>query len=351
MHATERSVAMPMRRALSFNLTWRALLCRLAAVAGCLGYVGVASADDARVQRNPPRHIGVLLAALSPESKEAHAFGEALTDLGRAEGRDVVIEWRSANGDYTRLPELAADLVHIRVDVIVVQGTAAAQAVKHATSAIPIVMAVVADPVGSGLVANLAHPGGNITGLSTMVVELSAKRLQLLKETIPRLTRIAVLGNPATPYYSKAVEDLKDAVPSLSIELNFVTARTPEEFAPAFSAAGRAHDQALYVIDDAFFVNRRAMLVKLASKARLPVIYGFKLYVDEGGLMSYGPSYEDMLRRSAGYVDKILKGAKPGDLPIEQPTKFELVVNLKAAKALGITIPESILLRADEVIR
>jgi putative ABC transport system substrate-binding protein len=246
---------------------------------------------------------------------------------------------------------LAADLVHLRVDVIVVQGTAAAQAVKRATSAIPTVMAVVADPVGSGLVANLAHPGGNVTGLSTMVVELSAKRLQLLKETIPRLTRVAVLGNPASQFYSKAVEDLKDAVPSLPIELTFVTARAPEELGPAFSAASRAHDQALYVIDDALFLSRRATLVKLASKSRLPAIYGFRLYVDEGGLMSYGPNYADMLRRSAGYVDKILKGAKPGDLPIEQPTKFQLVVNLKTAKALGITMPQSILLRADEVIR
>jgi putative ABC transport system substrate-binding protein len=351
MDATERSVVPPRRKASSSDLTWRALLCGLAAVAACLGYVGIASPDDSQAQRAAPRRIGVLLAALLPASKEAQAFRAGLLDLGYVDGRDMVIEWRTANGDYARLPELAADLVHLRVDVIVVQGTAAAQAVKRATSAIPIVMAVVADPVGSGLVANLAHPGGNVTGLSTMVVDLSAKRLQLLKEAIPRLTRVAVLGNPATPYYSKAVEDLKDAVPSLSIALNFVTARTPEELGPAFSAASRAHDQTLYVIDDAFFVNRRAMLVKFASKARLPAIYGFRLYVDEGGLMSYGPNYEDIVRRSAGYVDKILKGAKPGDLPIEQPTKFELVVNLKTAKALGITIPQSILLRADEVIR
>jgi len=331
-------------------VTRRAFLSSLAAVTTYLGVYRLARAGDVQ-QPWTPRRIGVLLAALSPESKEAQAFTAGLLDLGYADGRDVIIEWRTANGDYTRLPELAADLVQRKVDVIVVQGTAAAQAVKRATSAIPIVMAVVADPVGSGLVANLAHPGGNVTGFSTMVVELSAKRLQLLKETIPRLTRVAVLGNPATQYYSKAVEDLKDAVPSLPIELTFVIARTPEEFSPALSAASRAHTQALYVIDDAFFVSRRAMLVRLASKSRLPAIYGFRLYVDEGGLMSYGPNYADMLRRSAGYVDKILKGAKPGDLPIEQPTKFELVVNLKTAKALGITIPQSILLRADEVIR
>ena len=262
-----------------------------------------------------------------------------------------MIEWRTASGDYARLPELAADLVRSKVDVIVVQSTQAAQAAKRATSTIPIVMATVADPVGSGLVASLAHPGGNVTGLSTMVFELSAKRLQLLKEALPGVARVAVLWNPDTPYHTKVVEDLKAAAPSLSIVLSFVAARTPDEFGPAFSAVSRAHAQALYVISDAFFVNRRVMLVKLASKARLPAIYGFGLFVDEGGLMSYGSNYADHLRRSAGYVDKILKGAKPGDMPIEQPTTFELVVNLKTAKALGLTIPQSILLRADEVIK
>ena len=302
-------------------------------------------------QQALPRRIGVLLGGLSPESKEAQAFRQGLLDAGYSEGRDVVIEWRTASGDYARLPELAADLVQRKVDVIVVQSTSAAQAVKRVTSTIPIVMAVVADPVGSGLVASLAHPGGNVTGLSTMVVELNAKRLQLLKETLPRVTRVAVLGNPAAPYHPKAVEDLKAAAPSLSIELNFTAARTPDEFSPAFSTIGRAHAQALYVIDDAFFVSRRAMLVRLASKARLPAIYGFRLYVDEGGLMSYGANYANLLRQSARYVDKILKGAKPGDLPIEQPTKFEFVINLRTAKALGLSIPQSVLLQADEVIR
>jgi putative tryptophan/tyrosine transport system substrate-binding protein len=335
----------------SHDLVTRDLrLFALVAVVACLGPFGLASAADAQ-QPASPRRIGVLLGGLSPESKEAQAFRQGLLDAGYSEGRDVVIEWRTAGGDYARLPELAADLVQRKVDVIVVQSTLAGLAVKRATSTIPIVMATVADPIGSGLVANLAHPGGNVTGLSTMVVELSAKRLQLLKEALPRVVRVAVLGNPATPYHSKAVEDLKAVSSSLSIELNFVAARTPEEFGPAFSAVSRARAQALYVIDDAFFVSRRAMLVKLASKARLPAIYGFRLYVDEGGLISYGANYADLLRRSAGFVDKILKGAKPGDLPIEQPTKFELVVNLKTAKALGITIPKSILLQADEVIR
>ncbi len=317
---------------------------------GCLGLFGL----PVEVYPQQPalaRRIGVLLGGLLPESKEAQAFLQGLLDAGYSEGRDVVIEWRTARGDYALLPELAEDLVQRKVDVIVVQSTPAAQAAKRATSTIPIVMATVADPVGSGLVANLAHPGGNVTGLSTMVVELGAKRLQLLKEALPRVARVAVLWNPATAFHPKAAEDLKAVAPSLSIELNFVAARTPEELDQAFSAVSRAHAQALYVIDDALFVNRRAMLVKAASKARLPSIYGFRLSVDEGGLMSYGPNYADEIRRSAGYVDKILKGANPGDLPIEQPTKFELVVNLKTAKALGITIPESILLRADEVIK
>jgi putative ABC transport system substrate-binding protein len=246
---------------------------------------------------------------------------------------------------------LAADLVESRVDVIVVVTTVAALAVKRATSAIPIVMAVVADPVGSGLVTNLAHPGGNVTGLSLMTTELSAKRLQLIKETIPRLTRVAVLSNPDTPYHPKVIEDLKAAAPSLAIELSFVGARTPEEFGPAFSAVSRAHAQALYALDDAFFFTHRVALLNLALKARLPVIYGERNFADAGALMSYGTNFGDVFRRSAGYVDKILKGAKPGDLPIEQPTKFELVVNLKTARALGLSIPESILLQADEVIK
>ena len=322
----------------------------IATLIACLEPFGFASAADSREPASP-RRIGVLLAVFSPESKEAQAFRQGLRDAGYDEGRDVVIEWRSISGNYARAPAVAADLVQRKVDVIVVESTPAAQAVKRATSTIPIVLAVVADPVGSGLVANLAHPGGNVTGLSLMVADLSAKRLQLLKEAIPRLTRVAVLWNPATPYHPKVVDELKAVAPSLAIELSFVGARTPEEFGPAFSAISRAHAQALYVLDDAQFVVHRRTLLKLASKARLPVIYSQRNFPDAGALMSYGPSIEDLFRRSAGYVVKILKGAKPGDLPIEQPNKFELVVNLKAAKALGITIPQSILLRADEVIR
>ena len=328
----------------------RAFVSSLAALAASLAIVFKPQSADAQ-QPASPRRIGVLLVLLSPESKEAQAFRQGLRDAGYAEGRDVVIEWRSANGDFARVPALAADLVQRRADVIVADTTLATQAVMHATSTIPIVMALVADPVGSGLVANLARPGANVTGLSIMLAELSAKRLQLLKEAIPRIARVAVLWNPDTLYHPKAVEDLKAVAPSLAIELSFVAVRTPEQFDPAFSAVSRAHAQALYVLDAPLFFTHRTTLLHLASKTRIPVIYSERNFPDAGGLLSYGIYVEDLFRRSAGYVDKILKGAKPGDLPIELPTRFELVVNLKTAKALGIKIPQSILVRADEVIK
>ena len=322
----------------------------LTIVVACVGPSGLSSAADTQ-QPILPRRIGVLLASWVPENKEVQAFQQGLREAGYAVGRDVVITWRSANGNYDRLARLAVDLVQSNVEVIVVDGTVATRAAKRATSTIPIVMGPVADPLGSGLVANLAHPGGNVTGLSMMIPELGAKRLQLLKEAIPRLTRVAVLWNPDTPYDAKVIEQLKAAAPALSIELSFVSAHMPEEFAAAFSAVAQARGQALYVIEDSFFTTHRAILVKLASKAQLPSISGVRQYVDAGALMSYGPSVAGLFRQSAEYVDKILKGAKPADLPIEQPTQFELVVNLRTAKALGLTIPQTILLRADEVIQ
>jgi putative ABC transport system substrate-binding protein len=332
------------------RLSRRAFVSSLAALAASPAIVFLPQSSYAQ-QPALPRRIGVLLVSISTKSKVAQAFRDGLRDAGYAEGRDVVIEWRSANGDYARIPELTADLVQRKVDVIVVQTTPAAQAVKRATSTIPIVLAFVADPVGSGLVTSFAHPGGNVTGLSLMSAELGAKRLQLLKEANPRLTRVAVLWNPDMPWHSKEIAALKAAAPALSLKLSFVRARTPDEFSPAFSEISRTHAQGLYLMDDAFFVTHRTTLLNLASKARLPTSYGIRTFVDEGGLMSYGPSSSDMFRRSAGYVDRILKGAKPSELPVEQPTRFELIVNLKTAKALGITIPQTILLRADEVIR
>ena len=331
-------------------MTRRTFAFALISLAACLGWHGLASAADAQ-QTASPRRIGVLLAGFSLESKETREFQQGLRDVGYTEGRDVVIEWRSANGDYDRIPELVADLVQRKPDVIVVDSTPGVQAAMRATSTIPIVMATVADPVGSGLVANLAHPGGNVTGLTIMTTDLTAKRLQLLKEAVPRATRVAVLWNPETPYHPKVIQELKAAALSLSIELSFVDVTTLAQFGSAFPKIRRVHAQALYVIEDGLFLAHRATIIGLASKARLPTIFAQRRVVEEGGLMSYGPNFGDLFRRSAGYVDKILKGAKPGDLPIEQPTKFELVVNLKTAKALGITIPQSILLRADEVIR
>jgi len=301
-------------------------------------------------QTNKNPVVGVLALAVRPDDPLVEVFRQGLRDRGYVDGRNIKIEFRTADHP-DRLPGVAEELVQLKVDVIVAISTPVAQAAKRATSTIPIVMSLVADPVGSGLVANLPHPGGNVTGLSSMVAELSAKRLQLLKQTIPRLTRVAVLWNPDMSWHAKGIEDLKAAAPSLSIELNFVSVKTPEQFGPAFSTVSQARAQALYLLDSPFLYVHRMTLATLASKARLPTIHQSRTYTDGGGLMSYGANYADLMRRSAGYVDKILRSAKPGDLPIEQPTKFELVVNLKTAKALGITIPQSILLQADEVIR
>jgi putative ABC transport system substrate-binding protein len=314
-----------------------------------LGPLGLASAADAQ-QPAALRRIGVLR-VVPPDDKDVQGFRQGLRDAGYAEGRDVVIEWRSANGDSARIQALAADLVQRKVDVIVVETHAASEVVKRLTTTIPIVLSVVADPVGSGLVTSYVHPGGNVTGLSFMSAELGPKRLQLLKEAVPRLTRVAVLWNPDTPWHPKAIADLKAAAPALSLKLSFVGARTPDEFSPAFSEISRTHAQGLYLMDDAIFSAHKTTLLNLVSKARLPTSYSERPFVVEGGLMSYGTNIRDMWRRSAGYVDRILKGAKPGDLPIEQATKFDLVVNLKTARAIGITIPHSVIAQADEVIR
>jgi putative ABC transport system substrate-binding protein len=302
----------------------------------------------ARAQQRVARRIGFLLVGLSPESKEAKQFRLGLRDAGYSEGRDVVIEWRSAKGDYDR--ELVADLVGAKVDVIVQDSTIGTEVTKRATSTIPIVMALVHDPVGSGLVESLAHPGGNVTGLSMMTSELTSKRLQLLKEVNPQLTRAAVLWNPDHPAHAKVIEDLKASASLLSIELNSVGVRRPEQLGPAISDISRAKSQALYVVDDPIFFSHRTTLLKLASTARLPSTHDLRRWPEAGALMSYGPDLHDLFRRSAIYVDRILKGTRPADLPVEQPTKFELVINLKTAKALGLEIPAQLLALTDEVI-
>jgi putative ABC transport system substrate-binding protein len=295
--------------------------------------------------------VGVLLApAGRPDDPLVEAFRQALRDRGYVEGRNIRIEFRTADHP-DRLPALAEELVQLKVDVIVTMSTPAAQAAKRATSTIPIVVTLVADPVGTGLVTDLAHPGGNVTGLSSMIAEISVKRLALLKEAVPRITRVAVLWSPDMAWHAKAIEDLKAAAPSLSIKLSFVGMRTAAEFDAAFSTVSRAHAQALYLLDSTLSYAHRMTLAKRMSKARLPNIHASRVYADAGGLMSYGADWPDLMLRSAGYVDKILKGAKPADLPIEQPTKFELVINMKTAKALGLTIPPSVLARADELLQ
>ena len=287
----------------------------------------------------------------SAQAGMLQAFRDGLSNAGYVEGRDVVIDWRIAAGDYAKVPQLATDLVRRKVDVIVTDITIGADAALRATPTIPIVMAAVADPVGSGLVANLAHPGANLTGLSLMLGELTVKRLELLKDTIPRARRVTILWNPATPYHAKALQDVKAAAAAMSIEPQFVAVRWSTGMSSMWPRVKQAHPQAILVLDAPVFYRQRGELLALAAKDRIPIAFSDRTFVAEGALMSYGANYSDLFRRAAGYVDKILKGAKPGDLPIEQPTKFELAVNLKAAKALGITIPESVLLQADEVIR
>jgi len=280
------------------------------------------------------------------------AFRQGLSELGWVEGQNIVIEYRFAEGRYNRLPDLAAELVRLKVDVIVAGGTAASAAAKNATGTIPIVMTSVADPVGAGLIGSLARPGGNLTGLSYSVgLETVGKGLELLKETVPKLRRVAILSNPANPAQPLAIRDVKVAARSLGVQLQLLEARGPNDFDGAFAAMAKERVEALLVVADSLLGFHRTQLADLAAKRRLPAAYGLREHVDAGGLLFYGPSITDLFRRAATYVDKILKGAKPAGLPIEQPTKFELVINMKTAKALGLTIPQSILVRADEIIQ
>ena len=269
------------------------------------------------------------------------------------DGRSVVIEYRDAEGKYDRLPARAAELVALKVDVIVAADTPAALAAKQATRTLPIVFIGAGDPVTIGLVTSLARPGGNVTGLSLLAPELVGKRLELLKQAVPGVGRVAALWQPGFVGERTEKDMLKEveiAARALGVRLQFVEARGPADFDRAFSDMTRARADALTVLGSAMFANERRRVVDLAAKNRLPGVYGFREYVDAGGLMAYGPNVADLFQRAATYADKILKGAKPGDLPVELPTKFELVLNLKTAKALGLTIPQSVLVRADQVI-
>jgi putative tryptophan/tyrosine transport system substrate-binding protein len=295
--------------------------------------------------------IGVLANGTAPTEAHRHeAFRQGLNELGYVEGRNIVIEYRYAEGKSERFPALAAELVRLNVDVILTSGDRGIRAAKQASQTIPIVVAIVADLVGPGYVASLARPGGNITGLTTLSPELSAKRLELLKTAFPKVSRVAILWNPTNAANVAVFKEMEVAARALRIQLLPVDVRRADDFESAFLAALRARADALVAVGDALLLTHRARIVDFAAKNTLPAMYGNQDFMDAGGLMFYGANVADMYRRAATYVDKILKGAKPGDLPIEQPTKFELVINLKTAKALGLTIPPSILSGADRVI-
>jgi ABC-type uncharacterized transport system substrate-binding protein len=306
----------------------------------------------ARAQQPPRVHrigfLGNSTAAL--EANLVEPFREGLRDLGYVEGQNIVIEYRWADGDYNRFPALVSELLALNVEVIVTAGTPAALVIKKATNSVPLVMVAVGDPIGTNIVTSLAHPGGNITGLSSIAPELEGKRLELLKEVIPKLSRVAVFWNPLNSFHVGALERARAAAETLQIQVQALGVRVQEELDDAFASVVKERPDALLVLADRVFLHNRARMMDFATKNRLPSINAYPELVEAGGLMSYGPSYEDMHRRAALYVDKILKGANPDELPVEQPTKFTLMISLKAAKALGLTVPPTLLVRADEVI-
>jgi len=321
--------------------------------AGLIVALGVLAASLLAAAQQPAKvpRIGFLHPEPISARLDRHdAFRQGLRELGYVEGRTIALEVRSAEGKRERLPALAAELVRLEVDVIVTATVPGIRAVQQATKTIPIVMAVVVDPVATGFVASLARPGGNITGLSMMAPELAGKWLELLKEAVPRVSRVAVLRNPTNPGAALSLSETEVAARALGVRLQLLEVRTPEELDGAFGAAARDRAGALIVLPDPMFHTHRTRIADLAAKSRLPAIYYARDYVEAGGFMAYGANIADMYRRAAYFVDRILKGARPADLPVEQPTKFELVINLKTAKALGLTIPQSILIRADHVI-
>jgi putative ABC transport system substrate-binding protein len=317
-----------------------------------LGGAAVAWPLAARAQQSAkvPR-VGFM--GNSTEALEANLvrpFREGLRELGYQEDRNIVVEYRWAEGKYGRFPALIAELLAANVDVIVTAGTPAAIAVKKATTSVPLVMVAVGDPVGTGLVPSLARPGGNLTGLSSIAPDLEGKRLELLREVVPKLAHVGVFFNPANLFHTVSMRNARTAAKALGIGLLPLTVRVSQDLDGAFATILKEKPDALLVLADRVYLHERKRMMDFALQHRLPNANAHKEMVDAGGLMSYGPSYEDMHRRAADYVDKILKGAKPGDLPIQQPTKFDLKVNLKAAKALGIDVPPALVARADEVI-
>ena len=296
--------------------------------------------------------IGLLFTATpSAAAARIEAFRQGLRELGYVEGKNILIEQRYAEGQLNHMNELAAELVRLKVDVIVTIGPAATRPAKEATTAIPIVMGVDDDPVGNGFVASLARPGGNITGLASLAPEIGGKQLELLKEIVPRLSRVAVLGTSTQPGNAQSLREAEVAAQALAVKLQYLDVLSPKDIEPVFRTASNGRAEAVLVLRASIFFSHRKQIVDLAAKRQLPAMYYTTEYVEEGGLMTYGVSITDLFRRAATYVDKILKGAKPAELPIEQPTKFELVVNLKTAKRIGLTIPPNVLARADKVIK
>jgi putative ABC transport system substrate-binding protein len=296
--------------------------------------------------------IGCLSAiSISANAARIEAFRQGLRELGYVEGKNIVIDWRYAEGKLDRLPALAAELVRLKVNIIVTTGPQSTRAAKEATVTIPIVMANEADPVASGVVASLARPGGNITGLSVMAPEISGKRLELLKEIVPRLARVAVFGTSAQPGNAQSLKETELAAGAFKVQLQYLDVLDTRDIETAFREASKKRADAFLVLQSPVFSSQRKQIAELAVKSRLPAIYPQTEYTEAGGLMYYDASTTDLFRRVATYVDKILKGAKPADLPVEQPTKFEFIINLKAAKQIGLTIPSNVLARADKVIK
>jgi putative ABC transport system substrate-binding protein len=293
--------------------------------------------------------IGYLAGIESPA--RVAAFRQGLRELGYLEGKNIVIEYRSAQGKLDRLPELATELVRLKVEVIVSGGSGSTRLAKEATNAIPIVMTGDPDPVGSGFVTSLARPGGNITGLSTLRSELSGKRLELLKEIVPKLSRVSLFGTSTQPGNPQALKETELAAGAFGVKLQYLDVLAPKDIETAFRAAGNGQAEAVFVLTGPVINAQRKQIADLAAKSRLPAMYPGREYVEAGGLMSYGVNRNDLDRRAATFVDKILKGTKPADLPVEQPMKFDFVINLKAAKQIGLTIPPNVLARADRVIR
>ena len=311
----------------------------------------VAVIAEAQQPTKVPRigYLAPTFPSSAPVRREA--LRQGLRELGYVEGKNIVIEWRFAEDKADRLAGLAAELVRLKVEVIVTSGPAATRAAKEATSTIPIVMAQDNDPVGTGIVASLARPGGNITGLATLAPEIGGKRLELLKEVVPKLSRVSVLGTSTQPGIAQQLKEVERTAGALGVKLQFIDVLSPKDIEVAFREAAKGRAGAVLTLTSPILLSQRAQLAELAVKNRLPAIYAQSEFVQDGGLMTYGPSINDLFRLAATYVDKILKGTKPSDLPIEQPKKFEFIINLNAAKQIGLTIPPNVLARADKVIK